>query len=560
MLTGAVYNYAIANGITSTVTLTPVHTNGVFGASALSIENNAPATFSDGLDAVFLGQTGAATNNGGSAVNLAPGTLNQNLDVGLGNANTSSAGAISGTVTVGLTSDGSSAGLGYTALTSQTITINGQVYNGQGVWNVDGSGVWDDFSKWTANGGVPGISGSLSTGDTATFNSFSPDTTPLTVTVDGINPSLASITFNSLNQSYTVASSSGGTISLQSNATISDLAGNQTISAPLILGTSNSVTVNVANSGDSLAISGGVSGAGSSLTKTGAGTLTLAGTSNTYSGATNVYAGTFVVSGSISGTTSVTVGNPGNPGTPATLSLKSVLGAPAVVASAGVPLTNPLLINSNGTLLGAGAIYGGIDSYGTVAPTADPNGNGLAVNGSLKFESSSTLQLQLSHTASSPTPLATDYSKLTLSSGTTATLGGTVNVSNDGTVLVDDLFTIIVGGNGNTINQMFANAGTTQIGADTFAFVSNGQSYEINYGYDGSLGLTASGVDPSAAGFAGISGGTDVALLMVVPEPNSWSMLIGSIGLTLGLQRLRRRKRSNVGVRDAASPRDAFTA
>jgi hypothetical protein len=43
-----------------------------------------------------------------------------------------------------------------------------------------------------------------------------------------------------------------------------------------------------------------------------------------------------------------------------------------------------------------------------------------------------------------------------------------VNVSNDGTVLVDDLFTIIVGG-------------------------------------------------------------TDVALLMVVPEPNSWSMLIGRI-------------------------------
>ena len=38
-----------------------------------------------------------------------------------------------------------------------------------------------------------------------------------------------------------------------------------------------------------------------------------------------------------------------------------------------------------------------------------------------------------------------------------------------------------------------------------------------------------------------IDGGTSVALL-VVPEPNALSMLAGSLGLALGLQRFRRRR------------------
>ena len=35
--------------------------------------------------------------------------------------------------------------------------------------------------------------------------------------------------------------------------------------------------------------------------------------------------------------------------------------------------------------------------------------------------------------------------------------------------------------------------------------------------------------------------GNNVALLML-PEPNSWTMLLGSLGVALGLQRFRRRK------------------
>jgi hypothetical protein len=39
------------------------------------------------------------------------------------------------------------------------------------------------------------------------------------------------------------------------------------------------------------------------------------------------------------------------------------------------------------------------------------------------------------------------------------------------------------------------------------------------------------------------TGGNDVAI-MAIPEPNSLSMLVGSIGLALGLQRFRRRRRA----------------
>ncbi|EDY16433.1 hypothetical protein CfE428DRAFT_6052 [Chthoniobacter flavus Ellin428] len=47
------------------------------------------------------------------------------------------------------------------------------------------------------------------------------------------------------------------------------------------------------------------------------------------------------------------------------------------------------------------------------------------------------------------------------------------------------------------------------------------------------------------ASFSGgtFEGGNDVAI-MAIPEPNSLSMLAGSLGVALGLQRIRRRRSS----------------
>jgi len=72
----------------------------------------------------------------------------------------------------------------------------------------DGNGSWNDFSKWTAAGGVPGIDGALSVGDTATFQSVTPDSNPRTVSLNGNEPTLAGITFDSTAKSYTIAQGS----------------------------------------------------------------------------------------------------------------------------------------------------------------------------------------------------------------------------------------------------------------------------------------------------------------------------------------------------------------
>jgi hypothetical protein len=104
-----------------------------------------------------------------------------------------------------------------------------------------------------------------------------------------------------------------------------------------------------------------------------------------------------------------------------------------------------------------------------------------------------------------------------------------------GTVNQNDLFTIILNG-GSLITTQFA--GETFVSGSTYAFTSNGQNYEINYKFGGPT--TASQMNQTA--FETNSSGSNVALL-VVPEPNSWSMLLGSLGMALGLQRFRRRRK-----------------
>ena len=54
------------------------------------------------------------------------------------------------------------------------ITVTGNVYTGQGVWNQPTSGSWGsltDMSNWTAAGGAPGLDPSFVAVDSATFGS-----------------------------------------------------------------------------------------------------------------------------------------------------------------------------------------------------------------------------------------------------------------------------------------------------------------------------------------------------------------------------------------------------
>jgi fibronectin-binding autotransporter adhesin len=249
-----------------------------------------------------------------------------------------------------------------------------------------------------------------------------------------------------------------------------------------------------------------------------------------------------IVSGSISGTASATVGGGVNP---ATLNLAST----GAIGSLGAPLAS-LTVGNNGTLSGNGTIYGAVSATtGTVAPTAPGVGNtaGLTIaSGSLTMGSNSTLQLSLANSqANNPInnqPLASDYSNLTLGAGVSVTFGGTLVTLDTDPINRTDLFTIIVGntsGNPSTItaNDYFSNA-NVQVTGSTFQFGTNGY---INYAFSPSAWAALPAQDQNLTGFESISSGNSVALY-AVPEPNTLGMLLGSLGLALGLQRFRRRR------------------
>jgi autotransporter-associated beta strand protein len=307
----------------------------------------------------------------------------------------------------------------------------------------------------------------------------------------------------------------GGTLDL---AGFSSVAGAVTLNGGSIIDSVGGGTL----SGSSYAVqSGSVSaalgGAGSALTKTTAGNVTLSG-ANTYTGGTAVSAGTLVVNGSIAGTSNVNVGGGTNP---AALTVNG-----SITSAAGLNLAN------NGSLSGTGTINGAVTAGAgsTLAPGV--SSAGLTINGALNLQAGSTLQLSIanSNATTEGAPALTDYSKLTLGTGVSATIAGTIVANVTGTLNHLDLFTIIL--SQTPVSGVFANA--TFVSGNTYAFTSDGEDFEINYAYDGST-VT------SPSEFASITSGSDVALL-VLPEPNSFTMLFGSLVVALGLQRFRRRR------------------
>ena len=73
------------------------------------------------------------------------------------------------------------------------ITVTGNVYTGQGVWNQAASGSWGSLtsmSNWTTSGGAPGLDPSFLATDSATFGSAA-TSGPVTVSLNGASPSLA---------------------------------------------------------------------------------------------------------------------------------------------------------------------------------------------------------------------------------------------------------------------------------------------------------------------------------------------------------------------------------
>ena len=137
-VSGSVFRLASASAHTpEPVNFGIVHV-GDTASAPLSVTNNAVIDgFSERLSGSISGQTGAA-GGAGSFNLLASGASSPALSV---NISTLTAGAKSGTVTLGFLSDGAgTSGLGTTALTSQTVNVSGQVNNFAGALYTFGSG------------------------------------------------------------------------------------------------------------------------------------------------------------------------------------------------------------------------------------------------------------------------------------------------------------------------------------------------------------------------------------------------------------------------------------
>jgi hypothetical protein len=128
-IVGAVYGYAQPD-IVNPANVGSVHINDV-ATTTLAVTNtnkSADPLFQESLDASFGTTTGSVNSTAGSISLLPAGqTNNSSMVVGI---DTSTAGAKTGTVKVNLVSDGQgTSGLGNTPLPSQTITVNGNVYD-----------------------------------------------------------------------------------------------------------------------------------------------------------------------------------------------------------------------------------------------------------------------------------------------------------------------------------------------------------------------------------------------------------------------------------------------
>ncbi len=354
------YNYAVAT-VTPAVNLGRIHAGGDFGTRTLTVANTTAAgDFTESLAGSF-GTPDAGITATGSVTGMAGGSSNgSSMIVGISD---NTAGEKSGSVAVNFTSQAVAAsGLADTALAPQTVAVTGFAYTGQGVWNIVGGGSWgnnaDAFGNWTYAGGVPGLDGTLSANDTATFGGAI--SAPATISLNGANPSLSAVTFNNASYSYTVARGTGGALTLKGNggpASVTDANGSHEISAPMILAGNSGFAVS--HAADTLTLSGTLSGNGFGITKTGAGTLAVTG-SGTYTGATTVNDGVLKVNGSLLSTAAV---------------------------------------NAGAILTGSGTVGGAtIENGGTLAPGDGGVNNGvgaLSVNGNVLLNSGGAMQWQL---------------------------------------------------------------------------------------------------------------------------------------------------------------------
>lgn len=454
---------------------------------------------------LFTSGAGAFTLSGGSGIVLtlgASGLVNQSttgaqqiaatLPLALG---TAASFTNSGTTNLTFNSTIDNAGFGLTVGGTGTgVSIVNGAIGGSGGLTKSGTADWRLLGVNTYTGGTTvnqgtllvNSTGTLPAGGNVVINGTAAGTTSLQVNSTA-GQSIGTLTFGGAGAGATA------TNTLQLNAGTFTLGGNVAY-----LATNNPGTATIAGSGGTLALNGNrvfdvadssnsffeltvnsvISGTGNSITKTGAGALSLRG-ANTYTGGTVVAAGTLYASNFNS--------------------------------SGSATGTGTVLIQSGAMLRGNGFISGAttIESGGALGPLSTLTPGTLTFSGGLTLLAGSSVGFQLG----------------TLSSDKIVITGGQLAGPASGTI------TLNLYAPGSVDSGAFA-AGTYTL----FNFSTGGtttSSFDVS---DFTLGTTISGYTYDLS----ISGNTLQLTASAIPEPSTYAAIFGALALAGAVWRRRR--------------------
>jgi autotransporter-associated beta strand protein len=383
-----------------------------------------------------------------------------------------------------------------------------------GVWVVNTGGAWSRASDTLTYGLQVSVSGgTINAGKqfyVTTRGAIAAGTTKNAWAPDDANPSASLLTggaFTVARDINVVNNGSSGTSTLGGNtAAASVFSGNVTLNA-------HSLNV-TATSGGSVNFNGNIlNGSGTpGVTKVGAGTVTLSGV-NTYTGVTNVSAGTLALA------TAATIDNSSGINVSGSSAVFDITGKAAYTVGSVVSQT----LSGSGTVnLGAGKTLT-IASGSIVSPGGSPGT--LDITGNLTLSSASSTLIELG--GGTPGDGPTFYDQLNTTGSITLGSGATLSVSAFGGFppgAVNDAFFILTRGDAGSFTTTFSG-----LPEGSMLFFTNGGSAKITYvaNWTGSQ-LTST-----------LTGGNDVALYDVVPEPGSLAAFLG-MGILM-TSRLRRR-------------------
>lgn len=355
-------------------------------------------------------------------------------------------------------------------------------------WTGNTDALWDTDANWS---GVPPASSGSSA---LIFNPANLSGSAVLVTSNDLTSFTAtSITFDNSTTAgaYTLA---GNQITLGGDITTTGSTGTptHTLSLATILNGNRTITTALDNN---LSISGIISQdiAGRSLTKAGAGTLTLSG-ANSYSGGTNINEGTVVVNsgGTLGATTGALImgtGSDGVIGTVGSLTLNTSANVGALtVRSNTADVTSPANIGqlsiASGSTLTATSFTAGIATTTNPINTAFGTGNTPGAGGTLTVNGN--VAIGQAGTGSVLTTTVVDLSGLNIfnvtSTGGSLLVGvgsnarGTLTLANNANTI--NVGTLTVGDSGGNNNYQLAGVSVLNLGAGTNAL----QAPAINIG------------------------------------------------------------------------------